>query len=70
MAPVPADRRPIQSAAMPHPGGVTPRSSGSGRFMQILTRQSCIGVGTQTIRAKGVKDQLGSGHIELEYMHR
>jgi hypothetical protein len=66
MAPVPADRREIHSAAMPHQGGVIPRSSGFGRFMQILARQNCIGVDTQTILAKGVMDQLGSGHIEVE----
>jgi hypothetical protein len=29
--------------------------------MQIPARKNCIRVGTQTILAKGVKDQLGSG---------
>jgi hypothetical protein len=37
-------------------------SSGFGRFMQILARQNYIGTGTQTVLAKGVKDQ---GHLEV-----
>jgi hypothetical protein len=37
-------------------------SSGFGRFMQILVRQNYIGTGTQTVLAKGVKDQV---HSEL-----
>jgi hypothetical protein len=32
--------------------------------MQILARQNCIVVGTLTVLAKGVKNQLGRGPIE------
>jgi hypothetical protein len=38
-----ADRRKIHAAAMLHQTGVTPRSSGFKKFMQILARQNCIG---------------------------
>jgi hypothetical protein len=66
IAPVPTDHRQIHSAAMPRQGGVILRSSSFGRFMQILTRQNCIRVGTQTILAKGVKDQLDKDSTEVE----
>jgi hypothetical protein len=37
-------------------------SSDFGRFIQILVRQDYIGTDTQTVLAKGVKDQ---GHLEV-----
>jgi hypothetical protein len=39
-----ADRREIYVAVMPYEVRVISRSSGVGRFMQILARQNCIGI--------------------------
>ena len=51
---MPADRHEVHAAATPRQRGVIPKSTGFGKFMQILARQNCIGTGAQTVRARGV----------------
>jgi hypothetical protein len=68
MATEPADNHVIHTAAMPRQGGVIPSVSGFNRFMQLQTRQNFIGIGTETIPAEGVKDQLGRDNTEVENM--